>query len=105
MLTRRAFAAGGGAIAAATLFDARSSLGEVTPSGGRLPIPPLIDAASRNNVVQLTVSAGHHAFYQGKRTRTLGYSGPILGPVLRFRRGERIDMILHNAMEVPTTVH
>jgi FtsP/CotA-like multicopper oxidase with cupredoxin domain len=105
MLTRRSFAAGAGAIATAALLDSRSSLGDITPSGSYLPIPQLIDAASQNNVVKLKVSAGRHAFYKGKPTRTFGYSAPILGPVLRFRRGDRVEMIVQNALDVPTTVH
>jgi blue copper oxidase len=105
MLTRRSFTAGAGAIATVALLDSRSSLGEITPAGSHLPIPQLIDAASQNNVVRLKVSAGHHAFYRRKPTRTLGYSGPILGPVLRFRRGDRVEMIVENAIDAPTTVH
>jgi blue copper oxidase len=105
MLTRRSFAAGTAAIATAALLDSRSSFGEITPSGGHLTIPQLIDAASQNNVVKLRVSAGHHAFYKGKPTRTFGYSAPILGPVLRFRRGDRVEMIVQNAIDAPTTVH
>ncbi|WFT99921.1 multicopper oxidase domain-containing protein [Bradyrhizobium barranii] len=38
-------------------------------------------------------------------TRTYGYSSPILGPVLRLRRGDRVQMIVHNAVHFPTTVH
>lgn len=105
MLTRRSFAASAGAIATAALLDSRSSLGDITPSGGHLLIPQLIDAASQNNVVKLTVSSGHHAFYKGKPTRTFGCSAPILGPVLRFRRGDRVEMIFQNAIDAPTTVH
>jgi FtsP/CotA-like multicopper oxidase with cupredoxin domain len=98
-MTRRGFAAGAGAIATATLFDSRSSLGEITPTGWHLPIPQLIDAASQNNVVKLNVEAGHHAFYNGKPTRTLGYSAPFLGPVIRFRRGDRVEMIVHSTID------
>jgi cuproxidase len=105
MLTRRSFAASAGALATVALLDSRSSLGDITPSGGHLPIPQLIDAASQDNVIMLKVSSGHHAFYKGKPTRTLGYSAPILGPVLRLRRGHRVEMIVQNAMDVATTVH
>jgi FtsP/CotA-like multicopper oxidase with cupredoxin domain len=105
MLTRRGFAAGAGATAIASLLDAQASLGDITPAGGRLPIPQLIEARSQNNVVKLTVSAGQHAFYKGKPTQTFGYSAPILGPVLRFRRGDTVEMVVHNALKFATTVH
>ncbi|WP_371277652.1 multicopper oxidase domain-containing protein, partial [Staphylococcus capitis] len=51
------------------------------------------------------MSAGHHEFYKGKPARTYGYSGPILGPVLRFRRGDHVEMSVRNELGVATTVH
>jgi cuproxidase len=105
MLTRRAFAVGAGAVASATLLDPRFGHGELIRAAARLPIPQLIDAASQNNVVRLSVSSGRHEFYKGKPTRTYGYSAPILGPVLRLRRGHRVEMVVHNAIHLPTTVH
>lgn len=105
MLTRRAFAVGAGAVASATLLDPRFSHGELIRAAARLPIPQLVDASRQGNVVKLTVSSGHHEFYKGRPTRTYGYSSPILGPVLRLRRGDRVEMVVHNAIHVPTTVH
>ena len=74
-----------------------------TRGGGRLPIPRLIDAARQGNAVKLAAAPGFHEFYKGKPARTIGYSAPILGPVLRFRRGDRVDMIVENALDAPTT--
>jgi len=105
MLTRRAFAVGAGTIASATLLGSRFGLGERLRFGSRLPIPQLIDAAKQGNVVKLRVESGRHEFYKGKPTRTCGYSAPILGPVLRLRRGDRVEMIVENALDAPTTVH
>jgi blue copper oxidase len=96
---------GAGAITAASLFDARFGIGELAPGGDRLPIPPLIDSARHNNVIKLRASAGRHAFYKAKPTLTYGYSAPVLGPILRLRRGDRVQMIVENALDVPTTVH
>jgi FtsP/CotA-like multicopper oxidase with cupredoxin domain len=87
------------------MLDVRFGRGERPRGGGRLPIPQLIDAARQVNVVKLRAAAGRHEFYRGKPARTFGYSAPILGPVLRFRRGDRVDMIVENALDVPTTVH
>jgi cuproxidase len=105
VLTRRAFAIGAGALASATLLDPRCGHGELARAVASLPIPQLIDAASQNNVVRLNVSSGHHEFYKGKPTRTYGYSAPILGPVLRLRRGDRVEVVVHNATYRSTTVH
>jgi cuproxidase len=105
MITRRTFALGAGAIAATAMFDSTFGTSELAHAGRRLPIPALIDAAKQRNVVRLRVAASRHAFYKGKATRTYGYSAPILGPVLRLRRGDRVQMVVENALEVPTTVH
>jgi FtsP/CotA-like multicopper oxidase with cupredoxin domain len=105
MITRRTFVLGAGAIAAATLFDSRIGTGERAHAGRRLPIPPLVDAAKQGNVVRLRVASGRHAFYAGKPTLTYGYSTPVLGPVLRLRRGDRVQMVVENALDMPTTVH
>lgn len=105
MITRRALTMGAGIVASAAMLDVRFGRGERSRSGGRLPIPQLIDAARQGNVVRLKAAPGRHEFYKGKPARTFGYSAPILGPVLRFRRGDRVDMIVENALDVPTTVH
>ena len=105
MITRRALTLGAGVIASATALDARFGRGERTRGGGHLPIPPMIDASRQNNVVKLKAAAGFHEFFKGKPAKTFGYSGPILGPTLRFRRGDRVEMIVENALDVPTTVH
>jgi FtsP/CotA-like multicopper oxidase with cupredoxin domain len=59
----------------------------VTHFNTPLPIPRLVDAAKQGNAVSLKIAAGRHAFVHGKPARTYGYSAPILGPVIRMRRG------------------
>ena len=105
MLTRRAYAIGAGAVASVALLDPRFGRGELIRAAARLPIPQLIDVYKQGSVVKLTVSSGHHEFYKGRPTQTYGYSSPILGPVLRLRRGDRVEMTVHNAIHLPTTVH
>ena len=105
MITRRALTIGAGIVASATVLDAPFGRGERTRGGGRLPIPQLIDASQVGNVVKLKAAVGRHELNRGKPARTFGYSAPILGPVLRFRRGDRVEVIVENALDVPTTVH
>jgi blue copper oxidase len=96
---------GAGVVASTTVLDSGFVRGERTRRGGHLPIPPLVDASRQNNVVKLKAESGLHEFYKGKPAKTFGYSGPILGPTLRFRRGDRVEMIVENALDAPTTVH
>jgi blue copper oxidase len=104
-LTRRNFAIGCGAFASSALICARQGIGDLAPFSTPLPIPPLIEAAKQGNAVNLKVMSGRHAFVQGKPTRTYGYSAPVLGPVIRMRRGDEIEMTVENALDTVTTVH
>ena len=109
MLNRRQFAIGAAAIMAGGfvggLLGRRLARGQPLRFDRRLPIPPLIDAAKQGNAVKLKVASGRHPFVVGKPTRCYGYSGEVLGPVLRLRRGDEVEMTVENALDVDTTVH
>jgi blue copper oxidase len=105
MLTRRQFAGGSVALVSSGLIAERSGIGEPAPFSTPLPIPQLIDAAKQGNAVKLKVTSGRHAFINGKPARTYGYSAPILGPVVRLRRGDEVEMMVENTLDFVTTVH
>jgi blue copper oxidase len=105
MLTRRQFAGGSAAFVSSGLIGSRSGMGDTAPFSTPLPIPELIDAAKQGNAVKLKAMSGLHAFVPGKPTRTYGYSAPILGPVIRLRRGDQVEMAVENALDFVTTVH
>ena len=50
----------------------------------------------------LTVAAGSREFLPGKQTPTAGVNGPFLGPTLRLRRGEDVDLIVRNNLDEMT---
>jgi blue copper oxidase len=104
-LTRRNFAIGCGAFASNAFICARHGIGGPAPFNTRLPVPTFIDAAKQGNAVNLKVMSGQHAFVPGKPTRTYGYSAPVLGPVIRMRRGDAVEMTVDNALDTITTVH
>jgi blue copper oxidase len=87
------------------LIGGRLALARSVRFDRRLPIPPLIDAAKRGNAVGLTVASKSHAFVGGKPTRAYGYSGQVLGPALRLRRGDEVEVTVENRLDVDTTVH
>jgi blue copper oxidase len=104
MLTRRQFAVGGAVlISAGTLGDRCESGMPVVDSP--LPIPRLIDTEKEGKAVKLRIASGRHAFLKGKQATTYGYSAPVLGPVIRVRRGEELEMAVENALDCDTTVH
>jgi blue copper oxidase len=105
MLSRRQFASGSAAIVSSGLIGGRSGMSEPAPFSTPLPIPKLIEAAKQGNAVNLKAASGRHAFIKGKPTQTYGYSAPVLGPVVRLRRGDKVEMTVENALDVVTTVH
>ena len=105
MLTRRQFSIGAAAMTSASIAGWRIAEPRASQFNTPLPIPRLVDAAKQGNAVSLKIAAGRHAFVEGKPVRTYGYSAPILGPVIRMRRGDKIEMTIENALDTVTTVH
>jgi blue copper oxidase len=105
MLNRRQFAIGSAAFVSGGLIGSRHGTGEPVPFSTRLPIPNLVDVAKHGNAVKLKVAPGRHAFIKGRPTLTYGYSAPVLGPILRVRRGDEVEVTVENALDFDTTVH
>jgi len=105
MLTRRQFALGSAAFAAGGIVGGRLGRSEPTSFDTRLPLPPLIDAAGQGNAVSFRAASGQHSFLEGKPTNAYGYSASLLGPVIRLRRGDQVEMTIENTLDVDTTVH
>jgi blue copper oxidase len=103
MLTRRQFVIGSSAILSPGLPSIRHAKADSAPQP--LPIPILVEADKLGHAVKLTVEAGWHAFIEGKPTKTYGYSGQILGPAIRVRRGDVVQMTVENRLDRPTTTH
>ena len=105
MLTRRKFTIGCGAFASSVILDAPPGSTDPAPADTNLPIPMLVDAAKQGNAVHLKAMSGRHAFVEGKLTGTYGYSARVLGPVMRVRRGDEVQVTVENALNTATTVH
>jgi blue copper oxidase len=105
ILTRRKFAIGCGAFASSAILDAPPGSTDPAPADTHLPIPALIDAAKQGNAIRLKAMPGRHAFIEGKPTGTYGYSAPVLGPAIRVRRGDEVQVTVENALDTVTTVH
>jgi blue copper oxidase len=96
---------GCGAFASSAILDARLGFTDPAPAGTDLPIPMLVDAAKQGNAVHLKAMSGRHAFIEGKPTGTYGYSAPVLGPVMRVRHRDEVQVTVENALNTVTTVH
>jgi len=102
MPTRRALLAA--ALTGAVGFPiARPRAQESEPQS--LRIPELIDARRQGQSVALHAQTGRTEFFPGRVSRTLGYNGSYLGPTIRVRRGDEVEIAATNALGVETTVH
>ncbi|MDD2458989.1 MAG: multicopper oxidase domain-containing protein [Eubacteriales bacterium] len=77
-------------------------------TGNALQLPPVQpdeNPAPGEATFTLTAQAGFTQFWADQATATLGYNGSYLGPILRFRQGEKVRIQVHNELGEPTTVH
>ena len=70
----------------------------------RLKIPSMLE---RDNEGTYTVIAqkGKTKIFDGTETKTYGYNGSFLGPVLRFNKGDRVKIRTINELDEETTFH
>ncbi len=73
--------------------------------GGPLPIPRLIDTAASGGVFDLSIQQGETRIVPAAATRTFGYSGSMLGPVVRVRSGQTVKANVTNRLPVESSVH
>jgi len=84
------------------------SSGNVKATGNSLYIPlilednnPDIDIAELNLTIQESITE----FFEGKKTKTYGYNGNYLGPTIRVKNGEQVDINIRNELSEETTIH
>lgn len=66
--------------------------------------PATVDPDGRRRF-RLRVAAGNANLLPGRPTPTWGVNGPILGPTLRARRGDRVAVEVTNGLAETTTMH
>jgi blue copper oxidase len=69
-----------------------------------LPVPPLLVPDTQGHI-NLTIQSGKTQFRAANPTVTWGYNGSLLGPALRFKRGDNITLSVKNQLTDATTVH
>lgn len=73
-----------------------------------LQIPPILEKDKKDGQdVYYTIEAkeGETEIFPGKTTKTLGYNGDFLGPVIRLQKGETAHFTLKNKLNEETTFH
>jgi blue copper oxidase len=76
--------------------------------GVPLAMPAVLDDSDPDPMkayFELDAQPGQMEFIPGMVTSTLGYNGNYLGPVLRVKRGQEVQIKVNNLMDKPTTAH
>lgn len=102
LISRRAFCAGAGALAAAALVGGAHSAW--TAKRPALPIPAELKPDVNGNIV-LDAVTGKQSFVAGESTPTYGFNAPFLGPAVRVQRGETVRIIANNRLPGDITLH
>lgn len=73
----------------------------------KLIIPKLLEPRVENGTkfFDLSIQAGETEFLPSKKAATFGFNGSYLGPTLRARMGDRIQIQVTNQLTEKTTVH
>lgn len=107
-----ALGVGAGAVVTLTgcsIFDSRDPIDTVgkVDFRNRLRIPPLAESEQHEGttVFNLTAQAGRTAIVAAGETETWGINGSLLGPTLRARRGETVQINVTNELDEATTSH
>lgn len=83
-----------------------STVGEVR-FANELAVPPLLGPRDEDGrkVFELNLQRGRAELLPGKPAETWGVNGAYLGPTLRARRGDRVELRVRNGLPQTTTIH
>lgn len=73
-----------------------------------LPIPPLLRSTGGGDGIRhfnLSAERGEMPFFPGTTTPTMGYNGSYLGPTIKVRDGEKINIQFTNNLGQRTSLH
>lgn len=73
-----------------------------------LAIPPLLEGTLNEQgrtVFNIVAQAGESQLKDGDATKTYGYNGNVLGPVLSMKQGDKVSIHLKNTLPEETTFH
>lgn len=101
-----AFVLGGGGLGAYYAAARRDTAGKIDFRTA-LAIPPLAESTTSGAVrrFSLGIQAGETQLKEGAPTRTWGINGTYLAPTIRARRGERVEVAVHNGLDQETSLH
>ncbi len=104
--TRRSLLIGGAALAGGAFAGGYGIFAQsARQGGGPLPMPRLVDTWDNGGIFDLSIQQGETRIVPAAATRSFGYSGSILGPVVRVRSGQTVKAYITNNLPVESSVH
>jgi FtsP/CotA-like multicopper oxidase with cupredoxin domain len=79
-----------------------------TPATNGFPMPALLEDKSPDPDradFELVAQKGETEFFSGKPTETYGYNGSYLGPTIRVKRGQEVNIKVKNLLDEIITTH
>ncbi len=107
-MKRRNFLLTSAALGGATLIGASNLYSyDVFEQERDFSLPPLYEGKFTNGkrVFNLNLQHGEMEFFKGLKTKTLGINAPFLGPTLRAKKGEFIQINVKNSLRFDSTLH
>ena len=99
---------GGGGLGVYYAAARRDTVGRID-FDSPLAIPPLAESVAGSVAgtrrFTLGLQPGETQLKDGPATRTWGVNGSYLGPTIRARRGERVELAVHNGLDQETSLH
>src|SRR5262245_21373854 len=74
-------------------------------SGAALAFAPGASSSTETKTLRAAPARQKLIGRQGPDTAVWAYNGSVPGPELRFRQGDRLRVVVENALAVPSTVH
>lgn len=84
------------------------ALEDIDEEANPLKIPDILEPSEANGrqiVYDIEAKTGKSAIKIGEKTRTLGYNGDYLGPVIRLKKGEKVTFRTKNSLNEETSFH
>ena len=104
-INRRSILIGGacvaGGVAAGYALNAQTASSFVVP----LPLPRHVDLTRGGDAFDLVIQEGRTKIVPWAETATYGYSGSLLGPVVRVKSGQNVTARIFNKLPMESSVH
>ena len=106
-ITRRKFVKAAATAGLLMPFSPSLMAKSIANKGNAFVVPPLDTGIRKGNQVtfNLSINAGQTMFFYGVNTPTLGINQNYLGPVLRAKRGDTVNINVANRINEVTTLH